>query len=114
LALASDAVQILGGVVPNVFKSVIRLRDRSKVRKETSGADLEINGANSGGVREEDEEEDHHQSDLPGKDADTLCYIAKFILVSLYMAPAPTTAHHLFWDFCSISQLLVVVGGHRR
>ena len=26
---------------------------------------MEINGANSGGVREEDEEEDHHQSDLP-------------------------------------------------
>jgi hypothetical protein len=79
---------------------------------------LEINGANSGGVREEDEEEDHHQSDLPGEDADTLRYIAKFILVSLYMAPAPApapaTAHHLFWDFCSVSQLLVVVGGHRR
>ena len=26
---------------------------------------MEINGANSGGVRKEDEEEDHHQSDLP-------------------------------------------------
>ena len=25
---------------------------------------MEINGANSNGVREEDEEEDHHQSDL--------------------------------------------------
>ena len=22
--------------------------------------------------------------------------------------------HHLFWDFCSVSQMLVVVGGHRR
>ena len=69
---------------------------------------------NSGGVREEDEEEDHRQSDLPGEDADTLRYIAKFILVSPYTAPALATAHHLFWDFCFVSQLLVVVGGHRR
>ena len=76
---------------------------------------MEINGANSGGVREEDEEEVHHQSDLPGEDADTLRYITKFILVSLYTASAsvPATAHHLFWDFCSVSQLLLVVGGHR-
>ena len=77
---------------------------------------MEINGANSDGVREEDEEKDHHQSDLPREDADTLRYIAKFILISPYTAPAPisATAHHLFWDFCSVSQLLVVVGGHRR
>ena len=73
--------------------------------RETSGADLEINGANFGGVREEDKEEDHHQSDLPGEDADTLRYIAKFILVSPYtaLAPTPATVHHLFWDFCSVS-----------
>jgi hypothetical protein len=30
----------------------------------------------------------------PGEDANTLRYIAKFILVSSYTAPAPTTAHH--------------------
>ena len=120
MALASDAIQILSGVVPNVFKSMIRLRDQSQVRKEIGsgnfGGGLEINGANSGGVREEDEEEDHRQSDLPGGDADTLHYITKFILISPYTAPAPisATAHHLFWDFYSVSQLLVVVGGHRR